>query len=295
LVLFFNGQFANSVPLEYLYNTCKYLEMSYEFNSDTNYWPTSDPFKKQTVFKGKTNGGFYYEAFKFCAAEHGGTHLDAPAHFNEHGPSVEQISLQQFVAEAFVINIKDQVKNNRDYAMTVDDILNYESKYGQIEDQAILIVNTGYGVHWPIKKDYMGSDVPNDTTNLHFPGVSAAAAAWLVANRTIAVLGIDTASMDPGPSKDFPVHQILLGHNISGFENLRNVDSLPPRGATIIALPMSITGGSGAPLRAFAVGWDGANDPCRYSASAGSIVGRLTVTQYGFWFGILICIMHYYF
>jgi kynurenine formamidase len=112
---------------------------------------------------------------------------------------------------------------------------------------------SGWGSRWPDRKRYLGTDVPADTANLHFPGFSKEAAEFLVNQRDIDAIGVDTPSIDPGPSQDFIVHRIINGANKPGFENLANLDRVPPTGATLIALPMKIAGGSGAPLRAIAV------------------------------------------
>jgi kynurenine formamidase len=62
-------------------------------------------------------------------------------------------------------------------------------------------------------------------------------------------VGLDVASVDYGQSKDFKTHRILYAQNIAGFENVANMDKLPTKGAYVVALPMKIKGGSGAPLR----------------------------------------------
>jgi kynurenine formamidase len=115
-----------------------------------------------------------------------------------------------------------------------------------------VLIRTGWGSRWPDKKTYLGTDAPGDVENLHFPGISPQAAELLAA-RGIAAVGIDTASMDPGASRDFRTHQILSAAQIPGLENVANLDQLPPRGALVLALPMKIGGGSGAPCRIVAL------------------------------------------
>jgi kynurenine formamidase len=109
------------------------------------------------------------------------------------------------------------------------------------------------GKYWPDKKHYLGSDIPGDIDVLHFPAFSVEAARFLVTQRKIHGVGIDTASMDYGPSRLFEVHGVILGAGLYGLENVAHTDHLPPTGATIIALPMKIRGGSGAPTRIIAV------------------------------------------
>jgi kynurenine formamidase len=118
---------------------------------------------------------------------------------------------------------------------------------------AIVILNSGWGARWPDKKRYLGTDKPLDVPNLHFPGYSKEAAEFLVTQRNVAALAIDTPSIDYGQSKDFIAHQVLNGANKPAFENVANVDRLPPIGATFIALPLKIENGSGGPTRIIAV------------------------------------------
>jgi kynurenine formamidase len=115
------------------------------------------------------------------------------------------------------------------------------------------VVPHGLGKFWPDKNRYMGNDVPHDITHLHFPGLSREAALYLTKNAAIGGIGIDTASLDPGTSGDFIAHQIINGANLYGLENLSNLERIPEEGAWVLALPMKITGGSGAPTRVIAV------------------------------------------
>jgi kynurenine formamidase len=88
---------------------------------------------------------------------------------------------------------------------------------------------------------------------LHFPGLHPDAARWLIANRSVNAVGIDTASIDYGQSTQFESHRALFAAEIPAFENLTALERLPPAGARVIALPMKIAGGSGGPLRAVAI------------------------------------------
>lgn len=233
----------------------KWIDLTYDFSENTIYWPTSDKFKLETVSEGLTDKGYYYSAYKFCAAEHGGTHLDAPIHFSEGGKTVEQISLNQLTGNAFVVDVSKSAQENKDYLITVEDLKNWESKNGTIPDESILFLYTGYSKFWgdPIK--YLGTSKRGQEgiKELHFPGLHPDAASWLIENRKIKAIGLDTASIDYGQSKDFKSHQVLCSNNIPIFENIANLDKLPPKGAYVIALPMKIKGGSGGPLRIVAL------------------------------------------
>ena len=137
--------------------------------------------------------------------------------------------------------------------MTIADIEAWEQSYGKIPDGAIVLMRAGWGRFWPDRAAYLGSNTPSDAATLHFPGFSTEAATYLATERRIDGIGIDTASMDHGPSRDFIVHQIVNGANVYGLENLANLELLPPKGATVILLPMKIKGGSGGPVRVIAL------------------------------------------
>lgn len=229
------------------------VNLAYDFvEGETIYWPTASPFNITVFFKGYNDLGFYYEANDFCAAEHGGTHIDSPIHFAKGKMAVHEIAIDQIIGEAIVVDVSDKTKNNADYQVTVDDLKAWENQYGRIPDDTILLINTGWAKFYPDRKTYLGTDT-KDVSLLHFPGMHPDTARWLVKNRKIKAFGLDTASLDYGQSKLFETHQILFEKNIPGLENLANLDKLPPRGFTVVGLPMKIRGGSGAPLGIIAV------------------------------------------
>lgn len=244
-----NPSFSFSLP-----QASKIVDMTYAFDKNTVYWPTEKGFARETVFYGikPSPADYFYSAFKFCAPEHGGTHIDAPIHFSQNGITVDQIPPEQLLGNAVVIHVDIQTQENKDYAVTVADIHNFEKKYRPLNEQDIVLFYTGWGKYWPNKKQYMGSDTFGDTENLHFPGLSKEAAEYLV-KRKVKGIGLDTASLDPGNSKDFWAHRTLLGANLYGVENLANLELLPPLGTTLIVAPMKIKGGSGGPTRVFAL------------------------------------------
>ncbi|GIU81030.1 MAG: hypothetical protein KatS3mg006_0094 [Pyrinomonadaceae bacterium] len=223
----------------------EWIDLSYEFSGETIYWNEADSFKKEAVAEGRTPKGYYYSAYKFCAPEHGGTHIDAPIHFAEGKQSVEQIPLSRLIAPAVKIDISEKASKDRDYQLSVEDITSWESAHGKIPEGAIVLIQTGYGKFWGDRKKYMGEE----DGKKHFPGLGKEAAKWLIENRKISAVGIDTASIDFGASENFETHVQLMENNVPAFENVANLDKLPVKGMTIIALPMKIKGGSGGPLR----------------------------------------------
>ncbi len=232
-----------------------WIDLTYAFSDETLYWPTSALFQMDTVAVGYMEGGFYYESYQVATAEHGGTHLDAPVHFSEGKQSTEQIPLDRLIGPASVVDVSAQAAGDRDYLVTADDLMAWEAEHGTIPDNNILMIRTGYGAHWPDAEQYLGTAMrgAEGVANLHFPGLHPDAAQWLVDNRKISALGIDTASIDYGQSTTYASHVALFAANIPAFENVANMDQLPATGAYVVALPMKIKGGSGGPLRIVAL------------------------------------------
>ncbi len=229
------------------------VDLTHSFNDKTIYWPTSPSgFVRQVLAYGPTPAGFFYASGAFAAPEHGGTHLDAPIHFAAGKSTAEAIPLARLVAPAVVVDISARAAADRDAPLTPADLDAFERDHGAIEAGTIVLVRTGWAARWPDRKAYLGDDTPGDASHLHFPGIGGEAARALV-RRQVGAVGIDTASIDCGPSQDFIAHQVLLGADVPAFENLADMSSLPPRGAFVVALPMKIEGGSGGPLRIVAI------------------------------------------
>lgn len=231
----------------------KIVDLSYAFGPETIYWPTAESFTRQPVAYGHTPQGYWYAANNICMAEHGGTHMDAPIHFAEGKRTADRVPLASCIGPAAVIDVRRQAAANPDYRLSVEDLTDWEAHNGRLPAAAVVIMWSGWGSYWPDKVHYLGTAQPGDVTHLHFPGFSREAAAFLVEQRDIAAVAVDTASIDYGQSTDFVVHQIINGANKPGFENLANLDRLPPAGATLIALPLKIEGGSGGPARIIAI------------------------------------------
>ena len=233
----------------------RWVDLSHDMAEDSPFWPTAEGFKHEVASYGKTPGGWFYSSYNLTLSEHGGTHLDAPIHFAEGKQTADQIPLDRLIGPAAVIDVSAASAASRDYRFTIADIENWERSNGRLPDGAILLFRTGFSKYWPDRKAYMGTDErgPDAVAKLHFPGLSAELARFLVEQRKVAAVGLDTPSLDYGQSKDFIVHRTLLGANIPGFENVANLDQLPAKGATVVALPTKIRGGSGAPLRIVAL------------------------------------------
>jgi kynurenine formamidase len=231
------------------------VDLSYPFDASTIYWPTAEAFHLEKDFEGTTEKGYYYSAYRYSAAEHGGTHIDAPVHFAKGRNTVDEIPLGQLMGPGIVVDVTKQCYRNPDYLISERDLKDWEQRHGKIPAGIIVLLHTGFGRFYPDRKRYLGTDQrgPAAVPNLHFPGLHPNAARWLTQNRRIKAIGLDTASIDYGQSTLFESHRTLFAKDIPALENVANLDKLPATGFSVIALPMKIKGGSGGPLRIVAI------------------------------------------
>ena len=228
------------------------LDLSHAYDEQTLYWPTDGGFEHERTAWGINEKGYWYSSYRFASSEHGGTHLDAPIHFAEAAEAVGDIPVERLIAPGVVIDISEKCAADPDALLTAGDMEAHEAAHGAIAAGSAVLVRTGWGRYWPDAAKYLGSDVPGDASDLHFPGVSEEAARLLV-ERKIAVVGIDTASIDRGASTHFRAHQMFAAAGIACLENVARLGELPRTGSTVFALPMKIAAGSGAPCRIVAL------------------------------------------
>jgi kynurenine formamidase len=233
----------------------EFVDLSHTYDAGTIFWPTAETFALQKVADGDTPAGFYYAANNFSGSEHGGTHIDAPVHFARGHQTVDRIPLDSLIAPAVVVDVTQASAGNADYQVTADDVVRFEQQHGRIPDGSIVLFKTGFANRWPNAQAYLGTAERGAAAvaKLHFPGLHPDAAKWIVENRVVKAVGIDTASIDYGQSTRYETHRALYARDIPALENVASLDRLPPTGTLLIALPMKIGGGSGAPVRIVAV------------------------------------------
>lgn len=227
----------------------KVIDLTHSLSSRSPYWPSKNgsPFKYDTLFaqpSGAPGMGL------FTTPEHFGTHLDAPIHSADRQPSVDQLEAKDLFGPAVVLNVESKCIADADYVLTVQDILNWEKAYGNMPDRAIVIMFTGWSRKWDDYNSYKNQGADG---KMHFPGFSSEAAQFLITERSILGIGIDDFSVDAGTAQGFPVHGIVNGAGKFHLENVAEVHDLPPTGVYLMAAPIKIEGGSGGPVRIFAV------------------------------------------
>jgi kynurenine formamidase len=227
----------------------KIVDLSYPLNKNSAFWPGENykPFELHTIATLEQNGVL---SKAFASPEHLGTHIDAPNHFAKDQISVDQIKPESLFAPGVVIDVVGPVSLDPDFRLSIDHIKAWETQHGRIPDGAIVMLHTGWDRHWGDTLRYQNKDAHGE---MHFPAFSAEAAKFLIEERKVRGIGLDTMSMDCGLSKDFPAHKVVNGAGRYGLENVANLDKLPPRGFYLFVAPMKIETGSGGPTRIFAI------------------------------------------
>jgi kynurenine formamidase len=199
----------------------RWIDLSWSFGPSTIYWPTDTlGFRLAELAYGRTEAGYFYSSYELGTAEHGGTHLDAPIHFAEGGLPADEIPLTGLIGPAAVVDVQERA--HPDYLVTVVDLEGWEAQHGELPDGGILLLRTGWGSRWGDRTAYLGTEATGPDA---------------------------VPQLDYGQSADFRSHVTLYSANISGFENVANLELMPESGAFVVALPMKIEGGSGGPLR----------------------------------------------
>lgn len=224
------------------------VDLTWTLDADNPYWPAEnyEPFQLKTIATIDQNGVL---SKAFSTPEHLGTHLDAPNHFEKHQPSVDELKPADLFAPGVVIDVTNHSEADADYRLTVAEITGWEKEHGRIPDHAVVFLYTGWGRHWKNYPRYRNQDA---TGKMHFPGFSEEAARFLVTQRNVRGIGIDTLSIDYGLSKDFMVHHVVNGAGRYGLENVANLDQLPPKDFFVFVAPIKIRTGSGGPTRIMA-------------------------------------------
>jgi kynurenine formamidase len=227
----------------------KIVDLTYPLNAQSAFWPGDNykSFELKTIATLEKDGVL---SKSFCMPEHLGTHLDAPNHFERDQVSVDRIPPAQFFAPGVMIDLAGPAAMDHDVRLTREHIEAWESVHGRIPARAVVLLNSGWGKFWTNVPRYQNRDVQG---RMHFPGYSAEAARFLLRERSARGLGIDTLSIDYGPSRDFIVHHVVNSLGRYGLENIAHLDDLPPRGFWLIIAPIKIETGSGGPTRIFAV------------------------------------------
>ena len=223
------------------------IDLSYAINDKLVRWPGDNK-----VFEAKVNASVEKDGYftrSFWMLEHYGTHLDAPVHFPPGKTTVDEIPVKQLFGPAVVLDVRTDGAQDADYQLPVARVVAWEKRHRRIPEGAIALLRTGWSARWPDAEKYRNEDAQG---RMHFPGFSVDAAKLLI-ERKVSGLGSDSMSVDYGASADFAVHHLALGSGLYHLENLADLSALPETGAFLVVAPIKLEGGSGGPVRVFAL------------------------------------------
>ncbi len=223
------------------------LDLTHPLSPAFPIWPGNPPIQLTNTAK-VARDGFY--ANKWEVVEHHGTHLDAPAHFIPKGRTAEQVEASSLIVPAAVIDVREKARKNADALVMIDDVKAWEKTHGRLPKQCCVFLNAGWDAKAGDTRAFLGQDT---SKTLHFPGYSKEVCEFLLQERDVAGLAVDTLSLDFGASKDFAVHKLWLGAGKWGLECVANLSKLPPAGAMVFVGAPKILGASGGPTRVLAV------------------------------------------
>lgn len=232
---------------EILSGKARIIDLSYAINDKLVPWPGDEKWFEAKINASAEKNGYFTRSFWML--EHYGTHLDAPAHFPPGKTTVDQIPAKQLFGPAVVLDARAKSAKDADYRLPAERVEDWERRHGRIPAGAIALLRTGWATRWPDTQKYRNQDAQG---RMHFPGFSVDAAKLLV-ERKVSGLGCDTLSVDCGASADFAVHHLVLGSGLYHLENLADLSALPETGAFLVVAPIKLEGGSGGPVRVFAL------------------------------------------
>ncbi|CAH1802525.1 unnamed protein product [Owenia fusiformis] len=253
-------QFLISLCLLKVHNCREYVDMTYELFEGLPKTTVTPDFKQAVIFEGPWLKTKFFASYKFESAEHMGTHIDAPFHFNRNASYVNEIPFENLHGPGVVLDIRERVKKmgpGKEATVKISDAKAWEKKYGKIPKGAIVIMNSGWGKHWPDVNKFIGLKDPDNPDGLVpsmlSPGFSKKLARWLLKERYIIGIATDTINCDKGSAVNYDVHNILLPQEKWCVEMIANVEQIPVNGTEIFVMPIKIRGGTGAPARIFAM------------------------------------------
>ncbi len=223
------------------------VDLTHKIKPGIPIWP-GDPEYRLTPWATFEEDGYFLN--EVAIGEHSGTHFGAPVHFHEGAPDASTFTAEDLVVPAVVIDASAAVGDHADYALSLDELVAWETEHGQIAAGSAVLLRTGWDRFWEDPDAYFGFDAEG---GLHFPGFGAEAARFLVNERKVAGLGIDTHGIDPGADEEYIPNTEMLGAGGFHLENLTNLGSLPPTGAVLVIGALPIEGGSGGPARVIAL------------------------------------------
>ncbi len=222
------------------------VDLSHRIHQGIPQWPGDPPVEFETV-AGRNREGYHLR--RFSLGEHSGTHICAPSSYHPEGATVDDYPAESLIMPAVLIDARQQAAANPEYALSREDVLGWEDSHGPVPAGALMLMLTDWPDKWDDPAAYLGQDAAG---GLHFPGFGVAAARFLLEERGIAGVGVDTPGVDPGQDEALTVSRLVLEQPRILLENLTNLDQLSATGATLVVGILRLKGGSGSPASVLA-------------------------------------------
>ncbi len=223
------------------------IHLSHLIDPNIPRWSDDPPVQFETVAELEKDG-YYLRRFSF--GEHSATHINAPNSFKSDGIGIDQYPAESLIVPTVVIDIRDKATVNPDYALTQADVLLWEQQYGQVPSSSVVLLFTGWQSKWKNPQSFFNQDASG---GMHFPGFGSEATRFLLSERQIAGVGIDTHGVDGGQDETFTTNHLVLEQPRLVLENLTNLDQIPPVGTTLVIGILRLKGGSGSPAAVMAL------------------------------------------
>nr|WP_199315544.1 cyclase family protein [Planktothrix sp. FACHB-1355] len=217
------------------------IHLSHVIDIDIPQWPGDPPVEFEIVAELEKHG---YYLRRFSIGEHSATHINAPKSFYVNGMGIDRYPAESLIVPAVVIDMRDKVADNFDYTLTINDVKNWEQQHGQIPVNSIVLLYTGWQEKWLDKNAFLNQDSEG---KLHFPALTSETTQFLIAERQIAGVGIDTHGVDCAQDPTFATNRLVLAQSGIVLENLTNLERLPPIGTILVIGHLRLKDGSGSP------------------------------------------------
>ena len=216
-------------------------DLSHIVSIDIPIWPEDPAVEVRGHASFETEG---YSLNEWSLGEHAGTHMNAPSAFLKDGNTIDQYEADTLVCSAVCIDVQDSIVENVDYLLTMEDLSDWEYRFGEIEKGSVVLLNTGWSAYWGEPERYM--NIGTDGI-MAFPGFGEEVIKFLISHRSIRGVGIDSPGVDGGANLEYSINKLVLAENRVVLENLTNLSVLPPVGASLAIGIIKLFGGHGSP------------------------------------------------
>jgi kynurenine formamidase len=225
-----------------------FVDLTHSFSPTTPVWsgfgqarfsPAADPKTKKpyTIADDGFRATYYEMVGQY------GTHVDPPAHFAEHGATMDAIPLKQMILRLVVLDNTPFQAKDPHHAFSLADLRAWERKHGRVPKGSFVALRTDMSKDWDKN--------PEHFKRSPFPAWSPETIRFLYEQRGVTATGHE--SLDTDTTEKMVSETYLLRRGHFQIEVMTNLDKVPPKGALIVVTWPKVKNGLGFPARAFAI------------------------------------------